>query len=178
MTDEEKAKEYARRISKPCLHIVCNQYCSMVKQAYLDGLAEGRKELEQWKQEWQDAQIKANEEGFTRTTIQIKYKELEKENAELKEKLKNNPYVIQLQNEQAEMAEDFCKQIENLKGENRFLYSANQQLNSMIKVKDECAKEYIEQIERMKNFVKSMYEANKNDTYCREYLGTILNEWS
>ena len=34
------------------------------------------------------------------------------------------------------------------------------------------------QIDQMKNFVKSMYEANKNDAYCREYLGTILNEWS
>lgn len=43
------------------------------------------------------------------------YKALEIENAELKEQLKNNPYVIQLQNEKAEMAEDFAKQIENLK---------------------------------------------------------------
>ena len=45
------------------------------------------KELELWKQEWQDAQIKANEEGFARTMLQIKNKELEKENAELKEQI-------------------------------------------------------------------------------------------
>ena len=53
------------------------------RDGYKDGLAEGKKELEQWKQEWQDAQIKANEEGFARTTLQIKYSELEKENARL-----------------------------------------------------------------------------------------------
>ena len=41
-------------------------------------------ELELWKQEWQDAQIKANEEGFARTMLQIKNKELEKENEQLK----------------------------------------------------------------------------------------------
>lgn len=46
--------------------------------------AELKQQIEQWKQEWQDAQIKANEEGFTRTQLQIKYKDLEKENAELK----------------------------------------------------------------------------------------------
>lgn len=39
----------------------------------------------------------------------------EEEKAELKEQLKNNPYVIQLQNEKAEMAEDFAKQIEKMK---------------------------------------------------------------
>ena len=42
------------------------------------------------------------------------YKALEIENAKLKEQLKNNPYVIQLQKEKSEMAEDFAKQIKNL----------------------------------------------------------------
>lgn len=97
MTDEEKAEEYViKNVCKSCglcdkgKYIRCDDYRES-KQFYLDGLAEGRKELEQWKQEWQDAQIKANEEGFARTTLQIKYSELEKENLELKaqfEKLK------------------------------------------------------------------------------------------
>lgn len=34
-----------------------------------------------------------------------------------------------------------------------------------------------DETERMKDFVKSMYKANIGDAYCREYLGTILNEW-
>lgn len=46
-------------------------------------LTEGRKELEQWKQEWQDAQIQANEEGFARTILQIKYAELSNSVTEL-----------------------------------------------------------------------------------------------
>lgn len=33
------------------------------------------------------------------------------------------------------------------------------------------------EISNMKKFVKSMYDANKKDAYCKEYLGTILNEW-
>lgn len=43
----------------------------------------------------------------------IKY--LEKENKQLKEQLKNNPYVQILQKEKSEMAEDFAKQIEKMK---------------------------------------------------------------
>ncbi|MCQ2577507.1 MAG: hypothetical protein MJ176_03135 [Treponema sp.] len=86
MTDKEKAEaeEYAKKKIK-VFDKDSSYYFFHVKQAYLDGLAEGKKELEQWKQEWQDAQIKANEEGIARTTIQIKYKEFEKENAELLE---------------------------------------------------------------------------------------------
>lgn len=61
-------------------------------------------------------------------------------------------------------------------------------LDGLTEGKKECGKdievltkenaELKEQIAEMKNFVKSMYEVNKNDAYCREYLGTILNEWS
>ena len=41
---------------------------------------------------------------------------------------------------------------------------------------DENSKLVLE-ISRMKEFVKSTYDANKKDFYCKEYLGTILNEW-
>lgn len=52
-----------------------------------------------------------------------------KENAELKEQLKNNPYVIQLQKEKAEIAEDFAKQIEKMKAETQIILEDNDTLN-------------------------------------------------
>lgn len=94
MTDEEKkAEEYASEKCKECYmcdyadyehpeinpYEVCPWYTKR-KEGYLDGLAEGRKE-----------------------------------NEELKEQLKNNPYVQILQKEKSEMAEDFAKQIEKMK---------------------------------------------------------------
>lgn len=85
MTDEEKSEEY---FNNECLHTYADNQEELkedVTKAYLAGLAERRKELEQWKQEWQDTQIKANDEGFARTTLQIKYAELQKENTELLE---------------------------------------------------------------------------------------------
>lgn len=98
MTDEEKAEEIIKekycnnceeRETFPDIYNCSNkEHCDdyyLLKEGILLGLAEGRKELEQWKQEWKDAQIKANEEGFARTTLQIKYAELQKENTELLE---------------------------------------------------------------------------------------------
>lgn len=83
MTDEEikemekEAKEYAQG----------NFYSEQgFLYGYEIGFEKGRKEIEQWKQEWQDAQIKANEEGFARTTLQIKCTNLEKEIEELKDR--------------------------------------------------------------------------------------------
>ena len=88
MTDEEKAEEYA---NDKVHHSEILGERNRLKQAFIDGANfgydKGKKELEQWKQEWQDAQIKANEEGFTRTILQIKYSELEKENARLSKML-------------------------------------------------------------------------------------------
>lgn len=87
MTDEEKAEEYMHKkgLSYFDKHSIYKVRTYYMYQAYFDGLTEGRKELEQWKQEWQDTQIKANDEGFARTTLQIKYAELQKENTELLE---------------------------------------------------------------------------------------------
>ena len=111
MTDEEKAEEYV------------NTHCCYYRQdfirTYLDGLAEGRKELEQWKQEWQDTQIKANEEGFERTILQIKHSELEKENEELSDSiLEFSNSVIELTNTKTELENKVAeleKQIEKMK---------------------------------------------------------------
>ena len=43
-------------------------------------IEELKKENEEWKTEWNDQVIKANEEGFARTQLQIKNKELEADN--------------------------------------------------------------------------------------------------
>lgn len=101
MTGKEKAEEYVDKIlsdSKYPFIVSKEKVKAYIIKVYLDslkccenayniGLSEGRKEIEQWKQEWQDAQIKANEEGFARTTLQIKCTNLEKEIEELKKKL-------------------------------------------------------------------------------------------
>ena len=93
MTVEEKIKKARDILCHDCGWNGCdNDACPTLRKtvkAIELGLAEGRKELEQWKQEWQDAQIKANEEGFARTTLQIKYSELKKENEELKTQVKS-----------------------------------------------------------------------------------------
>ena len=116
MTDEEKAEEYMHKkgllyFDKNSIYKVRTYY---MYKAYLDGLAAGRKELEQWKQEWQDAQIKANEEGFERTILQIKYLELEKENAELKQQIENYQLAenesVEIIAELKAMFEFVCKQ--------------------------------------------------------------------
>lgn len=74
----------------------------------------------------------------------------------------------------AEGRKESGKDIEVLTKENEQLKISNNALT--IQYEQDIA-ELKAQIEEMKNFVKSMYEANKNDAYCREYLGTILNEW-
>lgn len=72
--------------------------------------------------------IKANEEGFARTTLQIKYAELEKENIKLLDKLNlQNQRLNELKKENAELKEDLMmfqfldeqnkKEIENLKAQ-------------------------------------------------------------
>lgn len=97
MTDEEKAEKYFED-SKDYYDSREPITDRQLRQIYLDGLAEGRKEkcLEQ------------NNDGTIRPC------EVMKENEELKEQLQNNPYVQILQNEKAEMAEDFAKQIEKI----------------------------------------------------------------
>lgn len=70
----------------------------------------------------------------------LECRKIKEENAELKNAIKDRANMIKKRD----------IQIESLKGELGTLISANQQLNSMIKVKDECSREYIEQIEKMK----------------------------
>lgn len=162
MTDEEKAEEIARRISKPCLHIVCIQYCSMVKQAYLDGLAEGRISTVEKYSQVDRATITSIETlekeiaGLKNNLVRYSQKIAEQEETIDAQDDKINFYVAKmneniLKRQELEKENTELKaQIESLNGEIRVLIGANQQLNSMFKVKDECAREYIEQIEKMK----------------------------
>lgn len=85
MTDEELWLKHIEEY--PQIKTWSEEKREGARKGFKSGLAEGRKEIEQWKQEWQDAQIKANEEGFARTTLQIKCTNLEKEIEELKKKL-------------------------------------------------------------------------------------------
>lgn len=75
-------------------------------------------------------------------------------------------YFSKLEKENAEQK----AQIESLKGEVRTLISANQQLNSMIKVKDECSREYIEQIEKLKccGNCKHLYKDCTKEKDCKQ----------
>lgn len=95
MTDEEKAKQYAEDYKTKDGRSL--DYCD-IKQAYLDGLAEGRKDLEKVK----------TEKYFYKKDTQ----ELEKENAELSNS------VTELTNTKTELENkvtELEKQIEKMK---------------------------------------------------------------
>lgn len=109
MTDEEKAEEYLEPIHR--MYSCNNEHYTdeVIIQAYLDGTAEGRKEgYEQGKNN--ERELQCGKKNYEKDIVK-----LEKENEELNEQLKNNPYVQILQNEKSEMAEDFAKQIEKMK---------------------------------------------------------------
>lgn len=74
MTDEEKTGEIINNFLRQRKFYFSD--LDMARDLIKIALTEGRKELEQWKQEWQDVQMQANEEGFARTILQIKYAEL------------------------------------------------------------------------------------------------------
>lgn len=101
------------------------------RDGYSDGLAEGRKEIEQLKKDCSIWESRAK--GLLHKNEMVDVYTLQKENAdlnrdktelvnsvtelktkvtELEAQLKNNPYVELLQNEKTELAEDFAKQIE------------------------------------------------------------------
>ena len=116
---EKAINDYAENNEFDVVNIRLSKDFCHAMVVFKNELAEGRKELEQWKQEWQDAQIKANEEGFARTIIQIKYNELEKENAELSNSvLEFSNSVIELTNSKTELENKITeleKQIEKMK---------------------------------------------------------------
>ena len=140
LSDEEKAEEYVKeQILKHNRDVVCRPkkavaYIDELKQAYLDGLAEGRKDIKQLKKDCSIWESRAK--GLLHKNEIVDVYTLQKENAdlnrdkaellnsvtelknkvtELEAQLKNNPYVELLQKEKSEMAEDFAKQIEKMK---------------------------------------------------------------
>ena len=97
MTDEEKAENYAKGLCKTCTFDTCKhnalQTCAIkesLKQAYLNGLTEGRKEgYEQGKN---NERITMWKENYEKDIAK-----LEKENEELKaliDQLSNNNHVL------------------------------------------------------------------------------------
>lgn len=88
MTDEEKADEYCKK-SKDFVKYTSETYKKRLRKAYLDGLAEGRKESEK---DLQTA-IKANNAWLKKDTA------LEEENEQLKAKLKRCAETISEQEE-------------------------------------------------------------------------------
>lgn len=148
MTDEEKAEEIIKekycnnceeRETFPDIYNCSNkEHCDdyyLLKEGILLGLAEGRKELEQWKQEWKDAQIKANEEGFARTTLQIKYAELQKENAKLRE------YAKFLQGAYCGIKKENTELLESCRDKDRQLNKWFISYNEVIKENEELKKQ-------------------------------------
>ena len=138
LSDEEKAEEYVKeQILKHNGDVVCRPkkavaYIDELKQAYLDGLTEGRKEIEQLKKDCSIWESRAK--GLLHKNEMVDVYTLQKENAdlnrdktelvnsvtelktkvtELEAQLKNNPYVELLQNEKAEN-EQLKQQIEEI----------------------------------------------------------------
>ncbi|MCQ2125111.1 MAG: hypothetical protein MJZ25_13100 [Fibrobacter sp.] len=133
MTDEEKAEEYCDNldlVKERNPELKTND--DFIKQAYLDGLAEGRKlgKEEQWK---------ATEKAQKKTSARIR--ELEKENAELKEYVSRAGYRI----------DELKHEIDNLKEQNKAILEDNDTLNKWI---DELKV----QIEKTKNCVNCKHK--------------------
>lgn len=126
MADEEKAKELTTELIcnkceeiKHCKIIGTDKCITYIRslnailQGYKKGFEEGRKE--KCFEQNNDGTIHPCEVMKVCEEIEEGAKVIAKENAELKEQLKNNPYVQLLQKEKAELAEDFAKQIEKMK---------------------------------------------------------------
>lgn len=109
---------------------------------YQDEAKRLEKELEQWKQEWQDTQIKANEEGFARTTLQIKYAELQKENAKLREyaKFLQGAYCG-IDRELVELKKENTELLESCRDKDRQLNKWFISYNEVIKENEELKKQ-------------------------------------
>lgn len=150
MTDEEKAEEYVDKILSDSKYpfifnkekvkaYIIKVYLDSLKvceEAYNKGLAEGRKEIEQWKQEWQDAQIKANEEGFARTTLQIKCTNLEKEIEEQKDRNVEIEKILEKANSELSKESLNCMELskvnEELKKDKEYLDKVNNEQTEVI----------------------------------------------
>lgn len=117
MTDEEKAEEYLKEICpicndrEACLEDGCNCY---IKEAYFDGLAEGRKEEQE------------------KTCYCKHIQNFEKENAELE---KDKEWLDNTNNEQTKVIIDLQEQIDQLSNDNHVLKTAfitqNEQIEKM-----------------------------------------------
>lgn len=160
MTNEEKIKKAKGIVCKDCCCNGCsNNACPSLQEtieAIELGLAEGRKELEQWKQEWQDTQIKANEEGFARTTLQIKYAELQKENAKLREyaKFLQGTYCG-IDRELAELKKENTELLESCRDKDRQLNKWFISYNEVIKENEELKKQEEIFLDRILTFQKT-----------------------
>lgn len=77
-------------------------------------IEELKKENEEWKAEWNDQVIKANEEGFARTQLQIKNKELEAQITTLSQNLDD---AMSVENALNKRNEELEAQIEKMKSD-------------------------------------------------------------
>lgn len=159
MTDEEKAEEYAKGKAHEHYHFLFEENngspIDFAKLCYLDGLAEGRKEVTE------------------------KYSELEKENEELKwqfkEVIEDNDYYQEENKRLEKENEELKAQIEQLSNDNHVLktsFIAQQEQIEELKTHCKAVDEVNEKMKCCSNCANNAYcekEHYGNDKGCEEW---------
>lgn len=128
-------------------------------------IADLKAEIENYKMSENESLEIISELNRDKTELTNSVTELKTKVTELEAQLKNNPYVELLQNEKAELAEDFAKQIEKMKWGNKEILKDNEYYQN----ENEQLKQQIEEITSM-----LWWESHTDDDKLRNIWKVLL----